>query len=261
MSNFPVRHQLAPGAEKVYSTTKATVLGAYGETPDGRIFRYALNSTAAALAAGVVVQGQSQASGSSIGTYADALTAALANGVGATIATGVTTITLTTGSTAMAANQYQDGYLYVKVGPGSGSFLIKQHTSGSSANGLSIELYAGDKIDRVAHTTATRYALQRNPFADVIVAPAAATGSPLGVAHTSVPASNYFWLQVGGYAPTQTSGGVVIPSDRFVLSTSQAGAVIAATTVDPDQLRATVGWGIHIGVTSALIDMIHLAID
>lgn len=259
MSNFPVNHTLGFGEEKALSTRKSAILGQQAFTPDGRTFRYALNSTAATLAAGVVVQSAVQTQSS---IYADALQAALANGVGATIATGITTIALTTvGNSAVDANFFQDGYLYVKVGPGAGAYAIKQHTSASSATGMNIELYAGDKIDRVAHTTATRYALQKNLYSDVVVAPVAATGTPLGIAQTSVPASNFFWLQTGGPAPTQTSGGVVIPSDRYVLSTATAGSIIGATTADPDQLRATIGYGIHINATSALIDMIYLTLD
>ena len=258
MSNFPVQHTLGFGEEKALSTRKSAILGQQAFTPDGRTFRYALNG-ATALAAGVVVQNAVQPVSSA---YADALTVALANGVGATVATGVTTLTLTTvANSTVAENFYQDGYIYVKVGPGAGAFVIKQHAAASSVAGMSIELYAGDKIDRVAHTTATRYALQANLYSNVIVTPAAATGVPLGVAHTSVPAGNFFWLQTGGPAPTQTSGGVVIPSDRYVLSTAAAGSIIGATTADPDQLRATIGYGIHINATSALIDVINLTLD
>lgn len=255
MSNFPVQHTLGFGEEKALSTRKGSFLGQQAFTQDGRTFRYALNG-ATALAAGVTVQSAAQ-SGTS--QAADAIVASLTNGVGATIATGVTTIALTM-TTAFAENTFQDGYLYVKVGPGAGAFVIKQHTSGSSVSALNVELYPGDKIDRVAHTTATRYALQRNLYSSVVVSAGGLTGAIVGVAHTSVPASNFFWLQTGGPAPTNMAAASSAPGNR-VISGTTAGVAAGQTTAADQDVLPHIGHTIHIAATADIIDLIKLEID
>ena len=256
MSNFPVIHGLGFGEEKSLSTRKGAFLGQKGITIDGREFRYALNG-GVALQAGVPVQSAVQPGTSEA---ADAIAAGLTNGVGATVATGISTIALVM-TTAIAENTFQDGYLYVKVGPGAGAYLIKQHTSGSSASNLNVELYAGDKIDKVAHTTATRYALQRNLYSSVIVAPASAsvTGTLIGATHTSVPIGNYFWLQTNGPAPllmqTATSAG------QGVVWGTTGGEFIGQTTADPMQLQPVAGYTLHSAATTNVLDLINLKID
>ena len=254
MSNFPVQHVLGIGQEKALSTRKAAFLGQKAETPDGRTFRYALNG-AVALAAGVTVQSPAQPASS---VYADALAYSTAI-MGQTFATGGTSITLTTGSTAIAANAFQDGYLYVKVVPGSGAYLIKENTSGSSAGRVTVTVYAGDPF-KDAFTTATRFALQQNPYSSVVVSAGGLTGAILGVAHSSVPIGNYFWLQTGGPAPTNMAAATSAPGNR-VISGTTAGVAAGQTTAADQDVLPHIGHTFHIAATADVIDLIKLEVD
>ena len=54
---FPITVQLGYGQEKTESSSQKLKLGTRGETPDGRVFYYAQNSSAAISTAGMIVDG------------------------------------------------------------------------------------------------------------------------------------------------------------------------------------------------------------
>ena len=231
MSNFPVRHVLTAGAEKVFSTRKTTILGAIAETPDGRVFRYALNGGTSIAGARLV---QSAVSiGSSVHT-GGLIMSTVAHG-GDAIASGGTTVSLIMVTTNVSsANMYADGYLHIDTPPGSGVYLIKGHASGASATAVSFELYGGDKL-KDALSTVSRFGLRRNPYSDVVIAAATPTGPIIGVTPTEIPASNYFWLQTGGFGSLHADTLTTVAGGNLVFSGSSAGKSFAATS-NPDHL-------------------------
>src|SRR3990167_3979118 len=121
---FPVTVGLEIGAEKIsYAANQnGRILGTKGITPDGRVFRWALNG-ATALVAGKLVQTGVVISAS---IHANGLT------VVNTTATGVTTITVLMATTPVAANYYADGDLIVDTSPGQAMYRIRSHPAGVS---------------------------------------------------------------------------------------------------------------------------------
>src|SRR3990167_800286 len=138
---------------------------------------------------------------------------------GIAAAVGSRAPTLTTGS-AVAANEYAEGYFTVSVTPGAGQvYLIDNHLAGTTATAFN--LAPGHAI-RVALTTPSRCNLFFNPYRNVIQT--IATTPPAGVAGVSVSAPTDglgCWLQRTGVACVLTEATTV----------TVAGAAFSATTI------------------------------
>ena len=153
--------------------------------------------------------------------------------VGATVVTGITA-----GTTAIAANAFQDGYMVVVDGGGQGvSYRIRDHTAftASTADG-SVVLY--DPIVS-ASGASTEVSLIKNKYADPQRTSGGMRRPFVGVPHVEVPAGNattqYFWAQRMGYCPvfiegTPKRGTPVVVSGR--LQGRLAAAVDAIETWD-----------------------------
>tara|TARA_Y100000590_G_scaffold15425_1_gene18534 strand:+ start:3889 stop:4713 length:825 start_codon:yes stop_codon:yes gene_type:complete len=186
----------------------------YGENT----YRYA--KAGAAIQAGLVVQA-----------------AAITEGdiaVQTAVTAGDKSIAVTTTATT-AANQYDEGYLFVtqnnaqatRVG---GSYRIKSHTSGSSGT-LTFTLY--DPI-KVALDTSSKVTIIANRYNGVITAASTPTAELVGVTHPMQDANNtitdayYFWLQTHGLAAivaTDVSDLTLIGQGVYYVSGGTTGNV------------------------------------
>lgn len=183
-------------------------------TPDGRSFRYCQAGATA------LVQGKLQQAPAEITNHQNLTPVAAA--------IGATTVTVALGATAVTANQYAGGWVMVTVTPGEGyQYRISSHPAADLST--SVVLTLSDPI-QVAWTTSTRVDLVANPYKGVIVNPATASSTPVGVAVYPITASYYGWLQVGGTANVLADGSVTVGTS-LVASNATAGAVEALTGV------------------------------
>ena len=198
-------------AQQLFSSdaTQRHPLGTRAVTTDGRTYRY-VKAGGTALATGKVQQAPAQ------DTENDQLTPAAA-------AIGATSITVTIGSSAAAANAFAGGWAVIDTTPGQGfSYPIIGHAAiAGAAAGV---FYLGQAIE-VALTTDSRVTLVPNPYNGVIVAPTTLTGAVVGVAVYPIVAGEYGWIGTRGSFGTLIAGtpgvglAVVVPG-------SAAGAVV-----------------------------------
>lgn len=140
-------------------------------------------------------------------------------------AIGATTFIITLGAGGALANEYTGGYLYVNAGTGLGTKLrILTNTLAVGAVACTIVTQDGTPV---AFDATSRFSLVRNPYAQVIVHPSPPTAMVVGVPLLTVPANNFFWLQVKGPVPILTD--LVVNIGQFVKpSRNVDGAVQAA---------------------------------
>lgn len=227
--SFPVTVGLDIGAEKVsYATNQnGRILGTRGVTPDGRVFRWALNG-GTALEAGKLVQTAAVIGAS---THVNGLT------VVNTTVTGVTTITVLMATTNVAANYYADGDLVVDTSPGQAMYRIRSHPAGDSAANVEFTLYESDEIKDAMTSGTTLVGFRANPYTSVIVNPTTVTGAPLGQTTISVGANRYFWLQTWGVALGNMDQAVVA-GKRVIASVLSAGQLDISSTSSVDTTGA-----------------------
>lgn len=197
-------------------------LGALQFGQNGKGFRL-VKAGGSALVVGNTLQS------SAVNTDFDGLAVAVAAAV------GVSQVTLTLGSTAVTANQFDGGDFVVSTSSTASANIGEQYTivgHGVAASGSCV--FYLDRPLRTALTTATTtVALRRSPFSGVIQSTGgAATGTPAGVAIYAIPAAAYGWVQTKGTAAvlsdnsTFAIGSAVGPS---VATAGAAGVIVAAT--------------------------------
>src|SRR5882762_5266321 len=125
------------------TATPSTPLGTIAETPDGRVYRWAL-SGATTLAAGKL-------------TTAPATTANHITQTGVATTVGQTSVTYTLGATAAAQDLYKGGYFAVNVGPGQNLYRIRGNSAATSTNSYSVTVQLGDDGIDVATTTSSKF--------------------------------------------------------------------------------------------------------
>ena len=204
---FPTTVYLSYGQEKVETEEQKQKLGTRAVTPDGRVFYYAKNSSAAITPAGKICDGIAAVAAH------DMDVAAAATSAGATSFTSGTSLTVT-------KNQYADGYVLFNDGPGQGEvYRIKSNTAVSGATGLEITIDEPDGL-RTALTTSSLFGLAYSPYTDVkiIDGDGTMTTGPLGVNPIPVTASYYFWLQTAGIASVLSGAAVAVVGDAIGVS-------------------------------------------
>jgi hypothetical protein len=223
--SFPVVVGLEIGMEKLSyaSNQNGRVLGTKGITPDGRVFRWALNG-GTALAAGKLVQTAAEVSGS---IHVNGLT------VINTTATGVTTITVTMATTPLVANMYADGDMIIDTSPGQAMYRVKSNAAAVSAADAEFVLYESDKIRDALTSGTSLVGFRRNPYTSVIVSPTTITGAPIGVTPISVGVSRYFWLQTWGLAIVHLDQAPVA-GKRVITGILSAGNLDISSTSSAD---------------------------
>lgn len=177
-----------------------------------RVFAYAL------MGAGAVTAGKLLQTKVAVANHRDIAVQAAA-------AAGDTTVTVTLGATAAAANLYAEGYLHINDVAGQGQLLkIASHPAGDSSGNMTVTLY--DAI-ATALTTSSKADLIANKYSGLIVAPTAETGSLSGVTAIDMTAAYYGWVQIEGPCSILTDGTLVL-GHQAVRSDNAAGAVEAA---------------------------------
>lgn len=189
-----------------------TQLGALATTGDGRYFRFAL-AGGTALVPGKLQQAQIEVTGNQ-------------NVALAASAIGATTIT-TTGTVTLTANQAVGGYAVITTGTGLG--YVYQIGSHATVSAAVVTLNLVDPII-VALDTTSKLDIVTNPYSAIVVNPATATSTPVGVAVAATPASYYGWVQTKGVANVLADGAVVVGTS-VCASNGTAGAVEATAGV------------------------------
>lgn len=197
------------------ASAPSTALGQIAETPDGRVYRWAL-AGAANLAAGKL-------------TTAPATTANHVTQTGTANAIGATSVTYSIGATAAAQDLYAQGYLAVNVGPGQNLYRVLGNSAVSSAGG-SITVRLGDDGIDVATTTSSKFSLYPNEFSKTVITSAAATQPCTGVPNVAVTAAYYYWSQVGGMAAVLSDGVIGKNSGALVSASVNGAAVVEGTS-------------------------------
>jgi hypothetical protein len=205
-------------------------LGQLMELPDGRKFRYS-QAGLVALTPGTLQQ------------TAVELTNHANMAVGAVTAIGATSVLVTPGATAGAANLYSEGYLVITDSTGKGySYKVSTHAAIVASTQFTVNLK--DPIV-VALATSTKATLQINPWKNTLIYPSTATGGVVGVAPTNVAASSYYWCQTGGVANVLCDGNWTVGA---MLSPSNATAGAAEVGV---LAQGYIGNALTTGITTA----------
>ena len=179
------------------SVTQLLPIGTALITDDG-VFRYAKNG-AAAVTIGKLLQ-QAVVASDHLKDLA----------VAAAAAVGATSVTITNGATtAITADMYKDGWLFVNDAVGEGAkYKIKSHPA--AAVGASCVITLVDPIE-VALTTLSQVGLRKNLYDGVVVNPTTQTGIPVGVVnHSSFTAAYYAWIKTKGIVALLTNGTVIV---------------------------------------------------
>jgi hypothetical protein len=197
------------GSQFAVNTIKQNALGTQMVFADGRLFRYGQAAATQIATAKMCQQTLNSAN-------LDELVVPTARAVGDLV------VTLTTGSTAVAADAMQDGWINVEDDTGEG-YLYSVATNAAAATTATLTITLNEPL-QVAWTTSTTVGVFFSPFSAVIVHPSPATAMLVGVTPRIIPASNFGWFQNWGPASVTTEGTVVI-NEQVIDSASADGAV------------------------------------
>ena len=165
------------------STEQKHPLGSLGLMNDGRSYRYAQAATAAALAPGMIC-------------IAPAITTNHEDLAVNTFAVGDRSITVTVGGTAIAAEEYQEGFVNVTDETGQGiMYKIKNIPTSAGSEDVTVDLEEPIRVAAHADATVTLY---RNKYRDIVVSASSKAAVPVGVPNVTIAADYYGWVQVGG---------------------------------------------------------------
>ena len=225
------------------SSVQMHPLGARGETGDGRKFRYckAVAATVAGDCYGSAGQ-NSQFQSMAVSTAGAAI--------------GATQISVTNGTTTVAANDFDEGLLMVSYGTGIGqSGTILSHTTGGS--GATI-VYTIDTPLAVAITAASsKVTVIKNPFDDVIIQAVTPVAPAVGIAPAVIATGYFGWIQTGGPCAALWDASVAAVDTLGVSpSTTTAGCVTVATTG-----FEVIGFAMQVVPVSAYVCPVFLTID
>ena len=244
---FPNSIFLSYGQEKVETSEKKQKLGTRAQTPDGRVFYYARNGSAAITTAGMIVDA---AAAFAIAAH-DMDVPANAN------AAGVTAVSVEVPTTDLTKNQYADGYLIFNDGPGEGEvYRIKSHPAhdASDDNTVIITIDEPDGL-RTATTTSSLFGIFVNPYSAVKVIDGDGimeTGA-LGVTTIPMTANYYGWIQTAGIGSVAVGAAVGVVGDGLQISqaSSESGRAELYDLSGEDDIQSI---GTAIGIPSVDTD-------
>lgn len=185
------------GQQREETATARHALGTKMVFNDGREFRY-VKAGGSALAPGKLYQ--------RVVVHAnyDELVVPTARAVGSR------TVTVTTGATAVTANQLKGGFVAVEDDTGEGFlYLIDSNEAAGTTATLTIVL-ADPRGLKVAWTTSTTVAILENAYDSIIVHPSPPTAPVVGIACHALTASYYGWVQTKGETMALTDGTLVV---------------------------------------------------
>jgi hypothetical protein len=200
----------------VTTATKLTQLGAIGLTEDGRQFRYV--SAGSALAAGQLAVAPALSSNST----ALVIPAQAAVNLGA----GSTQLIVTNGATAVAQNQFAEGFVEVLGANGGYAVRISGNTAAAGAGAITLQLAEVLPAAVVAGTNTVN--LTASPYASVVTSTAASL--PIGVVRTAIASGAFGWVQTYGHALIAATGAITKGAGIAQDTATTAGNVAAAAT-------------------------------
>lgn len=193
-------------------------LGTEGVDRYGRRFRF-VRAGASSLVAGNCLQAAAEI------TTHQAMTPSAA-------AIGDTSITVTPGATAGAADLYADGIAVIDTTPGEGySYPIKTHLAITASTAFVLQLATGWKI-QVALTASSSVTLYPNKYRNVIQSPVTtASGGTAGVAVFPIVATEYGWIGCNGDFGTLINGTPAIGAQVTSVGSVAGAAAIWSSTL------------------------------
>ena len=236
-----------PGAYGVYPKHR---LGTLRYLEDGRIFAYALNGTGA-LTPGMLVQTPAPAAGANL-QAANVLVLAAANVDSINMAK---TVAVNQNASNLAANFFQDGYMYVRNMNNSAVnaaayYKIRSHPA-TNANTTNTNYCVFTLYDdlQVSLATTSNVAFVPNPYSQVIVTPTTPTSRVAGIAPIAVAANAYFWLQIEG--PCGAIANAALAINVPVCPSNLAAGSVMPGSVSANAMVQTpiIGHALDVGVT------------
>lgn len=181
---YPILHNGQGSAQGIWDESEDPqyAVGTRGSLEDGRVFYYAKNAGTALVAGNLVMS--------------EVITAQFEDLAVDTHVVGDTTINITTGTTAVTANEYAGGYLCVIDDTGEGlTYKIASHPAVAATTAGAFAIV--DPIN-VAFAAGTTVCLVKNPWQDVVIAGSGHVHMACGVPQMAVTANYYFWCQTWG---------------------------------------------------------------
>ncbi len=217
-------------------------LGQIAQTSDGRKFRFC-------KAVATLVTGDCYSSAGQ-----DSQFQSMAVAVNAAI--GATQISVTNGTTAVAANDFDEGYLMVSYGTGIGqSSRILSHTTGAS--GATIVYTIEDPLKVAITAASSKITVIKNPYDDVVIQAVTPVASTAGIAQYAIPTGYFGWIQTGGPCAALWDASVAAVDTLGVSpSTTTAGAVRVAAAGSE-----IIGRSMQVVPVSAYVAPVFLQID
>lgn len=216
-------------------TSPITKVGMRGFLPDGRVFYYGHNTTAAALNVG-----QLYVSAAIETNHANQTVNAAGD-----LPLGATAVTVTVGATAVVENEYAEGYLCVTDGTGEAYYYkIRNHPSHAGSGTFTANLYDPIAVASAAATTTT---LVQNLWRDPVIAPTSQARVPIGIPTFTIPVGSttaqYGWIQTWGFVLGWCDENTAIGS-LTTIGTGTAGQIEAYDLA----AEPIVGMQVHSGV-------------
>jgi hypothetical protein len=228
------------------SSVQLHVLGTLGIDKYGDRYRY-VQAGAAALVTGNLIQEAAEDT-----QFRSMVVAAAA-------AIGEDTISVTLGSTAVTANMFDEGQLWVESSTGIGQqFRIKRHGVASGAAACSFTL---DRPLKIALTTSSNVSVRKSAYDGVIQFPTTPTGGAVGVSLQAMTEAYFGWIKSGGDCPVlfDTTDNSAADAQGITHSAGLAGAVKAMLAADVAD--TVLGWSREVVSVDSTMGMAHLIID
>ena len=222
-------------------------LGALGTDEFGNRYRYVQNG-AVALVTGHLLQEAAEDT-----NYRSMVCQAA-------VAIDDTMIPVTLGGTAVTANQFEQGHIWVESSTGIGQqFRIVRHDVQTSTTGT-CKFYV-DRPVKIALTTSSQISVRKNAYDGVISFPTTPTGAPVGVALYAMTIDYYGWIQSGGDVPVLFDNQVNTAADATGIRPSfdVAGSVCAELAADV--APAHLGFAREQVSVDSTMGIAHLTID
>lgn len=212
ISANPVIGQFDPYS---YGANAITDIGQMIYGANGKAFRY-VKAGASALVVGNTLQS------SAVDTQFDLMAIPTA------AAAGAMSISVTNGTTAVTAGQFIGGTVVVSTNSASGTNLGEEYTildHSTALSGGTLTLYLDVPLRTALTVSTTAVTMRRSPWNGVIQSTGgAATGTPVGIAISPIPASNYGWVQTKGVAGVLSDGSTFAVGSLVGPSVATAGA-------------------------------------
>lgn len=241
----------------VAATSPVQRVGERGFLPDGRVFYYAWNHTAAALTLGEIA-----VTATVTPNHHDQTVNAAAD-----FSAGALDVVFTVGATAIVLEEYKDGYVFISDGTGEAlTYAIKSHAGQAGSTTSTATLWS-----RVITGTATgsTMSLVRHPYMNGQQSNTTVSEVPIGIPQVTIPAATtaatatarvvnpqYGWLQTWGPAAVLCDEAITAEGQAITIGTGVAGRA------EEDDTATTVSQEFIIGYNlTPFVDDEHQMVD